>query len=94
MEVILDELRENGIDIDMKTLSHHVNYLLRRHEAVYNQVVVNVNPNEMHTVFNAINVTNFGRAMAYLTFIYMMHASEDIYDPWSRSFGSGPSEKL
>jgi hypothetical protein len=60
MEVILDELRENGVDIDMRTLSHHVNYLLWRHEAVYNQMVVNVNPNEMHVVFNAINVTNFG----------------------------------
>jgi hypothetical protein len=33
MEVILDELRGNGVDIDMRTLSHHVNYLLEGHEA-------------------------------------------------------------
>ena len=77
MEVILDELRENGVDIDMRTLSHHINYLLEGHKATYNQMVVNVNPNEMHVVFNTINVTNFGRAMAYLTLVYFMHASED-----------------
>ena len=47
------------------------------HEALYNQMVVNVNPNEMHVVFNTINTTNFGRAMAYLTLVYFMHASED-----------------
>ena len=77
MEVILDELQTLGVDIDMRTLSHHINYFLEGHEATYNQMVVNVNPNEIHVVFNAINVTNFGRAMAYLTLVYFMHASED-----------------
>ena len=77
MEVILDELQTRDVDIDTRTLSHHVTYLLEGHEAVYNQMVVNVNPNEMHIVFDAINVTNFGRAMAYLTLVYLMHASED-----------------
>ena len=29
MEIILDELQKNNVlDIDMRTLSHHVNYLL------------------------------------------------------------------
>jgi hypothetical protein len=43
-------------------------------------VIVNVNPEEMHVIVNvnAINVTNFGRAMAYLTLIYLMHDSEDV----------------
>jgi hypothetical protein len=77
MEVILDELRKNDVDIDMRTLSHHVNCLLERHETLYNQVTLDVNPEEMHVVFNTINVTNFGRAMAYLTLVYLMHASED-----------------
>ena len=40
-------------------------------------MVVIVNPNEMHVVLNTINVTNFGRAMAYLTLFYFMHTSED-----------------
>jgi hypothetical protein len=77
MEVIIDELQTQGVDIDTRILSHHVNYLLQRHEATYNQMVVNGNPNEMHVVFNAINETNFGHAIAYLTLVYLMHASED-----------------
>ena len=79
MEVILDELQIKGVDIDMRTLSHTINDLLERHEALqlYNQMVVNVNPEEMHVVFNTIDVTSFGRAMAYLTLVYFMHASED-----------------
>ena len=32
----------------------------------------------MHVVFNEINVTNYGRAMAYLTLVYLMHNSEGI----------------
>jgi hypothetical protein len=77
MEVILDELQTRGVDIDMRTLSHHINYLFEGHGTLYNQMVVNVNPNEMHVVFNTINAINFGCAMAYLTLVYFMHASED-----------------
>jgi carbon starvation protein CstA len=77
MEVILDELQTRRVDIDMRTLSHTINDLLERHEALYNQMVVNVNPEEMHVVFNTIDVTSFGRAMAYLTLVYFIHASED-----------------
>ena len=77
MEVILDELQTRGVDIDMRTLSHHINYLFEGHGTLYNQMVVNVNPNEMHVVFNTINMINFGRAMAYLTLVYFMHTSED-----------------
>ena len=40
MEPILDELQKNDVDIDMRTLSHHVNCLLDRHEAVYNQMIL------------------------------------------------------
>jgi carbon starvation protein CstA len=77
MEVILDKLQTRGVDLDMRTLSHHINYLFEGHGTLYNQMVVNVNPNEMHVVFNTINVINFGRAMAYLTLVYFMHTSED-----------------
>ena len=50
MEVILDELQTRGVDIDMRSLSHTINDLLERYEALYNQMVVNVNPNEMHVL--------------------------------------------
>jgi hypothetical protein len=35
MEVILDELQTRGVDIDMRTLSHHINYLLEGQGRVY-----------------------------------------------------------
>jgi hypothetical protein len=77
VEVILNELQKNGVDIDMRTLSHHINCLLERHEELYNQMILNVNPNEIHVVFNTINATNFGRAMAYLKLVYLIPPSED-----------------
>lgn len=77
MDLILDELRKNDVDIDMRTLSHHINYLLREHEAMYNGMVVRINPDELSNVFVEMNVNNFGRAMAYLTLVYMMKDSED-----------------
>ena len=43
MDWILDELRKNNIDIDMKTLSHHINYLIKRHDWEYAHMVAFVN---------------------------------------------------
>jgi hypothetical protein len=57
-------LWKNDVDIDIRTLSHHVNYLLECHEVLYNQMVVNVNRDEMHVVFNTINVTRAVRLVA------------------------------
>ena len=39
MEIILDELQKNNVDIDMRTLSHHVNYLLDKHGDIYQLIV-------------------------------------------------------
>ena len=74
MEIILDELQKNNVDIDMRTLSHHVNYLLDKHGDIY-QSIVSRCP-DLVTVFYEINVINFGRAMAYLTLIYLTTVSE------------------
>ena len=74
MEIILDELQKNNVDIDMRTLSHHVNYLLDKHGDIY-QSIVSRCP-DLVTVFYEINVINFGRAMAYLTLIYLTKVSE------------------
>ena len=74
MEIILDELQKNNVDIDMRTLSHHVNYLLDKHGDMY-QSIVSRCP-DLVTIFYEINVINFGRAMAYLTLIYLTKVSE------------------
>jgi hypothetical protein len=76
MDMILSELREG--DIDMRMLAYHINGLRERHEDIYNQMAVNVNPQEMGVVFGVMNVTNFGRAMANLTLIYEMNVPEEL----------------
>ena len=74
MEIILDELQKNNVDIDMRTLSHHVNYLLGKHGDIY-QSIVSRCP-DLVTIFYEIDVVNFGRAMAYLTLVYLTKVSE------------------
>ena len=74
MEIILDELQKNNVDIDMRTLSHHVNYLLDKHRDIY-QSIVSRSP-DLATIFYEIDVINFGRAMAYLTLVYLTKVSE------------------
>ena len=75
MEIILDELQKNNVDIDMRTLSHHVNYLLDKHGGIY-QSIVSRCP-DLVTIFYEIDVVNFGRAMAYLTLVYLTKVSGD-----------------
>ena len=73
MEIILDELQK--VDIDMRTSSHHVNYLLEKHGDIY-QSIVSRCP-DLVTIFYEIDVVNFGRAMAYLTLVYLTRVSGD-----------------
>ena len=78
MDWILDELRKNNIDIDMKTLSHHINYLIERHYREYGHMVAYVNRDNISQVFTETNVINFGRAMAYLSIVYLLKESEEV----------------
>ena len=73
MDWILDELRKNNIEIDMKTLSHHINYLIKHHDQEYRH-----NCDNISKVFTEINVINFGRAMAYLSIVYLLGESEEM----------------
>ena len=78
MELILDELQKNNVDIDMRTLSYHTSYLLKHHEMTYNAMVARVKPDELSTIFSEMNVNKFGRAMAFLTYVYVLKGSEDV----------------
>ena len=77
MEVIVDELQRNDIDIDKRTLSRHINEILDRHGELYGEIAAHLNPEDLSVVFTEMNVNNFGRAMAYLTLIYLMDIPED-----------------
>ena len=49
-----------------------------RHGSLYDQIAVNVNSVEFRNVFELTNVTNFGRAMAYLAFVDTVDAPEEL----------------
>ena len=74
----MDELQKNNVDIDKKTLSHHINYVLGRHEKLYGEMAERLGPEELLGVFAGMNVNSFGRAMAFLTLIYLMKFPEDV----------------
>ena len=60
-----------------ETLLRHINYVLDGHEGMYNEMVARINPDELLDVFHKMNVNNFGRAVAYLTLVYLMNIPED-----------------
>ena len=73
MEVIVDELRKNNVNIDIETLTEHVQYILNNYRDSYNDSVERLNREELLLdVFHEMNVNTLGRAMTYLTLVYRM----------------------
>ena len=77
MEIIVNELQRNSVNIDKRTSSHHINEILDRHGELYGEIAARLNPEDVSNVFTEMNVNNFGRAMAYLTLIYLLDIPED-----------------
>ena len=79
MEVIADELEKNGVNVDIETLSEHIEYILGNYRDCYNESVERLTREELLLdVFHEMNVNNFGRAMSYLTLVYRMsHISKE-----------------
>ena len=57
------------MDIDKKTPSYHINYVLGVHEEVCNEMVACLTPREFVSIFAEMNANNFGRAVAYLPLV-------------------------
>ena len=73
MEVIADELQKNGVNVDVETLSEHVQYILGNYRDCFNESVERLTREELLLdVFHEMNVNNLGRAMSYLTLVYRM----------------------
>ena len=71
MEVIVDELKKNGVNVDIETFSEHIQYILGNYRDSYNEAVDRLNSEELILdVFHEMNVNTLGRAMAYLTLVY------------------------
>ena len=76
MDVILDELRKNNVDIDMTTLSYHIHQCLEQYKTMYEQMADL--PVNLPEIFAETRVNNFGRAMAFLTLVYVMKDSKEV----------------
>ena len=73
MEVIVDELRKNNVNIDVETLSEHIQYILDNYRDCYNDSIEPLTREELLLdVFHEMNVNSLGRTMAYLTLVYRM----------------------
>ena len=78
MEVIVDELQKNGVDVDVQILSVHINYVLTHHGQLYDEMAERLDSDGLLNVFGEMNVNSSGRAMAYLTLVYLMDIPEDV----------------
>ena len=76
MEVIVDELKKNGVNTDTEMVSEHINYILNNYRDTYNDSTnllrLSSNGEIVLNVFHQMDVNSPGRAMAYLTLIYRM----------------------
>ena len=73
MEVIQDELQKNGVNVDIETLTEHIEYILNNYRDTYTHAVERLSREELLLdVFHQMGVNSLGRAMAYLTLIYRM----------------------
>ena len=76
MEVIEDELKKNGVPVDIETISEHINYILNNYRDTYNDSVnllrLSSNEENVLNVFHEMDVNTPGRAVAYLTLVYRM----------------------
>ena len=77
MEVIQDELQKNGVNVDIETLTEHIEYILNNYRDSFSEGANGLNRFPLNVdmfqkVFKEINVNSLGRAMAYLTLVYRM----------------------
>ena len=74
--MIFDELRKNEVDIDMRTLSYHSNDCLERYEFAFRALPIE--SFDLTILCHTIGVINFGRAIAFLSFVYLLNESEEV----------------
>ena len=70
IEIIYDELKRNRIHIDKHALSFHINRILNQNKDIYSQIHIL----DIEQFYREINITNFGRTIAYLACVYLQKA--------------------
>ena len=73
IKIIYDELKRNQIHIDQRTLAFHINTILDQNKDIYSQIHVS----DFEQLYREINITNFGRIIAYLAYVYLQTENEE-----------------
>ncbi len=77
MDVIVDELRENGIDIDRTALSYFINKTYYDYQNVYSSVLGKLSYEDLFTVWEKTHPETFGHVMAFLTTVHFQTLTDE-----------------
>ena len=77
MDVIVDELRENGIDIDRATLSYFINKTYHTYYNVYSSVLGKLSYEDLFAVWEKTRPETFGHVMAFLTTVHFQTLTDE-----------------
>ena len=72
MEVIEDELRKNGVRIDVPSLNIYMNNILFTYKSMYDVAASRLKSNQLIDVFHENCFNTVGRVMAYLALVQCM----------------------
>lgn len=77
MDAIFNELQKNNVNIDKTALSYHIHHCLEHYTTTYGQIAMRSNLADLQEIFYDMNVNNFGRVVAFLTYVYVLNGPED-----------------
>ena len=77
MDVMLDELRKNGVDIDRATLSYFINKTYYDYQNVYSSVLGKLSYEDLFVVWDKTHPETFGHVMAFLTTVRFQTLSDE-----------------
>ena len=76
-DIIWEELKRNRIGIDKDMLSFYISKCLDQQREMYDSLNAQLSPMCFQPFFEEMNVSNFGRIIAYLAFVYRLSDSCD-----------------
>ncbi len=77
MDVIVDEFRKSGIDIDRATLSYFINKTYYDYQNVYSSVLGKLSYEDLFVVWEKTHPETFGHVMAFLTTVHFQTLSDE-----------------
>ena len=76
MDVIVDELRKSGVDIDKTTLSYFINRAYNDYQTVYEKFLDTVSYEDLFVVWNQLQPRSFGHVMVFLTVVHLQNFTD------------------